>query len=343
MKPYARGLVVGKFCPLHLGHEWLISQAAENCDELFVISYTKPGFPGYDAECRENWLTARFPVLTIWVVDDERLKSMSEASGIDDFPVLPDDSAPDDEHRHFVAWLCIHLLKTTVDAVFTSEDYGDGFAGVLAGRFGHPVAHVCVDKNRTAIPVSGTLIRTDPYRHRQYLSPMVYASHVRRVAILGGESTGKTTLAEALAAHLNTTWVPEYGRELWERKSGHLDYEDMLHIAHTQVQREEAAIQKAKNWLICDTTPLTTLFYCEAMFNKSSQVLRELALRRYDLTILCVPDFPFIQDGTRQDEAFQTRQHIWYQARLAGIQCVHSRGSLQERLAEMVKYGDFSG
>ena len=65
----ARGLVVGKFCPLHLGHERLIEFAATRCRQLLVIGWSQPGFPGYSAERRERWLRARFPQATVAVLD----------------------------------------------------------------------------------------------------------------------------------------------------------------------------------------------------------------------------------------------------------------------------------
>ena len=64
MKQYARGLVVGKFCPLHLGHEFLIETAQTACDELVILSYAKPGWRGYERGVREAWLTMRFPRAT---------------------------------------------------------------------------------------------------------------------------------------------------------------------------------------------------------------------------------------------------------------------------------------
>lgn len=57
----ARGLVVGKFCPLHRGHERLIDFAATRCQQLLVIGWSQPGFAGYSAARRERWLRARFP------------------------------------------------------------------------------------------------------------------------------------------------------------------------------------------------------------------------------------------------------------------------------------------
>lgn len=306
------GLVVGKFCPLHLGHELLIRQAQTACREVLVISYTKPGFPGYGSERREAWLQARFPELTIRVIDESRLASLCQESNIIDIPELPTDDAPDDVHRNFVAWLCRDVLRKKVDRVFTSESYGDGFAGVLSQYFGRHVTHICVDQARVTIPVSGTAIRANPLAHREFLSPEVYASFIPRVCLLGGESSGKTTLAADLAKALQTTWVAEYGRTLWEARQGRLEFQDMLHIGRTQVSQENELARLANHVLICDTSPLTTTFYSQELFGKVEDELTRLAARRYDLILLCAPDFAFVQDGTRQDHAFRFRQHLWY-------------------------------
>jgi hypothetical protein len=138
-----------------------------------------------------------------------------------------------------------------VDAVFTSEDYGDAFAAELTRCFrerspGLPaVQHVSVDRERRSVPISGTILRRNIHAHREWLSPQVYASFVQRVCLLGGESSGKSTLAEALAREFQTAQVAEFGRELWEAKSGELALDDMRHIAEVQVRREEEASLRA--------------------------------------------------------------------------------------------------
>lgn len=333
-KRFRRGLVVGKFCPLHLGHELLIARAQLQCDELVLISYTKPGFAGYTSECRERWLKARCPANGIYVIDDERLAQLCQDHGVA-ARTVPSDAEPDDVHRHFVAWVLADVLGKTVDAVFTSEDYGDGFAAVLAARFGSAVAHVCFDKARRNVPISGSRIRSSPHAHRSYLSAEVFASFVPRACLLGGESTGKSTLAEALAAALQTAWVHEYGRELWELRQGRLTFEDMVHIGRTQAAREDALARDANEVLICDTTPLTTAFYSSELFGTVADELQELAGRPYQITFLCAPDFDFVQDGTRQDNAFRLRQHEWYLEQLSamGIAYFQLEGSQQKRLA----------
>lgn len=336
------GLVVGKFCPLHLGHEFLIRHAKESCEELIVLSYTEPGIHGYDSSRREAWLKARFPDVTSLVLDGPRLAALGRQAGIERVLPIPVDHEPDDVHRRFVAWLLDEVMGKQADGVFTSEDYGDGFAKVLGRRFGHRVEHVCVDKTRRAVPISGTRIRADVHAHHAYLAPEVYASFIRRVCLLGGESSGKTTLATALAETLETTWVPEYGRELWELKRGQLQLEDMLTIARTQVRREEDSACQARRFLICDTSPLTTVFYSQNLFGQVADELLRLSGRTYDLTLLCAPDFEFVQDGTRRNHEFRLRQHQWYMDVLGskGIDYQVLRGPLEQRVASAASFLD---
>lgn len=123
----ARGLVVGKFCPLHLGHERLIDFAATRCRQLLVIGWSQPGFAGYSAARRERWLRARFPRATVAVLDDARLAALCAEHGVPP-RVLPHDSDSEHVQREFTAWLCQHLFGGPVQAVFAGEDYGDGFA-----------------------------------------------------------------------------------------------------------------------------------------------------------------------------------------------------------------------
>ncbi|WP_442782336.1 AAA family ATPase [Collimonas fungivorans] len=295
----------------------VIRRALAACDKTIILSYTKPEFDGCDRATRETWIRSLFPSATVLVLDDESLRSLCAKQRLP-FRVIPPNDAADEIQREFVGWLCWDLLHLTVDAVFTSEDYGDGFAVALSAYFSTrrktaaSVQHVCVDQARHAIPISGTVIRTDPHRHREFLSPAVYASFVKRICFLGGESSGKTTLAEALARQLSTSWVAEYGRELWEQKDGKLEFDDMLEIGRMQLSRENAQSQQAHRLLVCDTSPLTTLFYSIAMFGRACSELQELASRHYHFVFLCAPDFPFVQDGTRQDDSFRLQQHAWY-------------------------------
>ncbi len=336
MKHYMTGLVVGKFAPLHFGHERLIQAAAAQCERLLVLSYSRPEMPDCEPSKREKWLRDRFPDATILVATPEIASSFGVLP-------MPDNDADEHLHRRFCAQLCLKAFNTTIDAVFTAEDYGDGFAAVLQQEFNahggaaRRVVHVRL--NRQEHPqISGTLLRGDIHGHRSFLAPSVYADFVHRMCILGGESSGKSTLAEALAKALDAPHVSEYGREFWEKHEGKLVFEDMLYIAQTQIIREEAAC--AGPFLICDTSPLTTLFYSRSMYGNADVRLEELAKRRYDTTILCKPDFPFVQDGTRQSDAFRQEQHCWYKDQLQqrGIAYLEVQGCLAQRVESAVRY-----
>jgi HTH-type transcriptional regulator, transcriptional repressor of NAD biosynthesis genes len=340
---FKTGLVVGKFAPLHLGHQLVIDTALSQCDHVVLMSWSIPEFPGCEPSIREGWLAELYPQTTRLVVDQDWLTAWSVEHSLD-IPTLPSNDDPDVVHRRFVGWLCTHVLDCVVDAVFTSDDYGPGFAAELAQWFrehdiaDNTVTHVSVDRLREAIPISGTEIRESFGSSKQWLSPVVAASFVRRITILGGESSGKSTLAAALAEHYNTEWVPEYGRELWDLRNGVLSYADLLLIAKEQVCRETQAARTPRvlesGILMCDTSPLTTLLYCLDMFNQAEPELHALATRTYDLIVLCTPDFAFVQDGTRRDDSFRTTQHTWYQNELAirSIPYIVASGSIQDRV-----------
>jgi nicotinamide riboside kinase len=118
-----------------------------------------------------------------------------------------------------------------------------------------------------------------------------------------------------------------------------LTYPDLLKIGREQSKREDAAARQAVRYLFCDTSPLTTLLYSREMFGKAEPELEQLAERRYSLVVLCDPDIPFIQDGTRRDEAFRHRQHAWYLEQLAERRqpWILVRGSLEERVNEVLR------
>lgn len=314
MTRYASGLVVGKFAPLHFGHEFLIRHAAARCDDLLILSYSKPEFERCAVAQRRSWLASRFPDCECLVIDDDWLTSVCRARGIAQHTMPPND-AEDHEHQRWLAWLLEHVLNRKPDALFCSEDYGPATARTLSECLGKAVAAEVVDRDRVNIPISASAIRSSPTLARRWTAPEVAATFTRRLVLLGGESSGKTTLATALAKRLDTAWVAEYGRELWELQGG-LEEADLLKIAREQVRREEQACIAVSEWLVCDTSPMTTLGYSHWMFGRAHPELLSLALRPYDAIVLCSPDFSFVQDGTRQSEHFRLQQHVWYFERL---------------------------
>src|SRR5262249_47846688 len=159
-----------------------------------------------------------------------------------------------------------------------------------------------VDRGRAAVPVSGRAIRRDPSAHWDHLEPPVRAWLTKRVAIVGSESTGTTTLTRDLANHYETGWVPEYGRELTEElvHAGtpieRIDWSaiDFTAIAREQQRREDVAALKAGPLLICDTDALATCIWRERYVGASTPELEDLAsARSYALYILTSDDIAF--------------------------------------------------
>ncbi|WP_344959410.1 AAA family ATPase, partial [Actinomadura miaoliensis] len=206
---FGHGLVIGKFYPPHAGHHHLIDTAAAACARLTVVvaASTVESIP---LALRTAWLREAHPqphVRVVPVVDDAEIDY-----GSDEVWALHVDA--------FRSGLALEPDAPPVDAVFSSEAYGDE----LARRFG--AVHVPVDPPRERFPVSGTAVREDPVAAWPWLAPPVRAYLARRVVVVGAESSGTTTLARALAAHYAgrggvwaaTRWVPEYGRTYCEEK-----------------------------------------------------------------------------------------------------------------------------
>jgi NadR type nicotinamide-nucleotide adenylyltransferase len=338
-RPYRLGLVVGKFAPLHLGHQALIEAAARSCDELLILSYSNPEFERCEVSARRRWFESLYPEHQALIFDEAWLRQACRTRGVDPRP-LPANDSSDETQQRFLGWLLGEVLQRRPDAMFCSESYGPACAARLTAALKSEVKAVIVDEARRRVPVSATQIRAEPLEHRRWMNPAVAADFVHRIALLGGESSGKTTLACALAAHFETLWVPEYGRELWERQSGILTEAHLLEIAGEQIRREEEKSRSANRYLFCDTSPLTTAGYGEWMFGHIHPKLAELAARRYDALVLCRPDFPFVQDGTRRDGDFRDRQHAWYRERTAALGCpvLEVGGSVPQRVLSVANW-----
>ena len=320
-----RGLIVGKFYPPHRGHKYLIDSARAQVDELNVIVCRRPNEtpPG---ELRAAWLREIHPDVRIILIDDE---------------LDADDSR---------AWAenSIHVLGFVPDVVFTSEDYGDRFAHHLGCE------HVLIDKTRRVVPISGMEVRASPLSCLNFFEPPVRAYYVKRVCLIGAESTGKTTLAQALAEYYRTCWVAEYGREYTEHKlaeEGNYDNwrsEEFVHIAAIQCEREEEAARRADRVLICDTDAFATSIWHRRYIGECSPEVENIAAqhRRPDLYLVTDVNTPFVQDGIRDGELIREWMHEAFVAELTaqGRRFNHLSGSYEERFDEAVKrIDDLSG
>jgi HTH-type transcriptional regulator, transcriptional repressor of NAD biosynthesis genes len=163
-----------------------------------------------------------------------------------------------------------------------------------------------------------------------------------RVVIVGAESTGKTTLAVALAEHYQTTWVPEFGRLYTEarRPSGELWHSDeFTFIATEQVRMEDALERIANRVLICDTDAFATAIWHERYLGvPSADVLALAASRRYDLYVLTDVDTPFVPDDIRDGESIREWMHKRFRDDLSrmGVPVLFVSGPHEQRLAAAI-------
>jgi HTH-type transcriptional repressor of NAD biosynthesis genes len=135
--------------------------------------------------------------------------------------------------------------------------------------------------------------------------------------VLGAESTGTTTLAKALAARLQTIWVPEYGREYsaakLERGEAEWRSEEFVEIAREQNRREEQGAREANRVVICDTDSFATkLWHRRYVGGENAGVDQLAAERRCDLYLLTGDEIPFVQDGLRDGEHLRHEMHQWF-------------------------------
>jgi NadR type nicotinamide-nucleotide adenylyltransferase len=145
---------------------------------------------------------------------------------------------------------------------------------------------------------------------------------LKKIAIIGPESTGKSTLCEQLAEHYHTLWCPEYAREYLLEHGMDYTYDDLLAIAKGQVTMEEKFVQLAignrqsaspkANPLFIDTDMYVMKVWCEFVFGKCHQyILEQIAERKYDLYFLCNVDLPWTHDELREYPDLGTRQKLY--------------------------------
>ncbi|MEE9212365.1 MAG: ATP-binding protein [Phycisphaeraceae bacterium] len=158
---------------------------------------------------------------------------------------------------------------------------------------------------------------------------------LRRVALIGGECTGKTTLVAALAERYRTVHVPEFARDYLIPRGARYTLEQSATIARGQIAREDAIAPKANRVLFCDTEAMATLIWSEYYFGQSHQAVRDLVqTRRYDLYLLTSPDFPWLHDGLRRSPASREwfDQRFQQELESRNLPYVRVSGSLAQRI-----------
>ncbi|RYG68746.1 histidine kinase [bacterium] len=273
--------------PPHQGHKFLIETALAQVEELTVIVCEKKDDP-ISGALRAAWLQETHPAARVLLIDDYY---------------------DNDEDSQLWADLTIGWLGGVPDIAFTSEDYGDNWAKAMGCE------HVKVDHARSNVPIGARYIRANPLANWRWLEPPLRAYYALRVVVLGAESSGSTTLSLDLAAHFNTVWVPEYGRDYCAQRAIFDNYDwqtgEFEAIAREQIRRENALAREANRVLLCDTNAFATRLWHWRYFGHYSPAVDAIAAehRKPDLYLLTDVDIPFVQDGLRDGEAIRHAMH----------------------------------
>lgn len=166
-----------------------------------------------------------------------------------------------------------------------------------------------------------------------------------KIAITGPESTGKTTLARQLAEHYQTLWVPEYARFYLSRLDRPYTPEDVLEIAKSQLQWEDAWAKQSKELLFCDTDLIVHKIWLKFKYNIENEWIEtQLKSRQYHLHLLCDIDLPWEDDPLRENPDLSDRQTLYdlYKNELQSLRInfIEIGGSIKERLAQAIQSVD---
>lgn len=338
MNRFKQGVVIGKFYPPHAGHRHLISTAAEQSVRLAVVVLGSR-FESINLQDRVKWLADEFEGTNVTVIGMP-----------DDCPVDYASRAIWKAHNEVLRLALKMKGILAVDAVFSSEDYGRQ----LAEDFG--AVHVMVDRDRTGYPVSGTLCREDLRAAWPSIIGPARQDLAVRIIVVGAQSTGTTTLAEALVKHYRPHYpeladVPEYGRQFTYDKFAAAQAEnpdavltgmvwtagDFAHIGERQNELENQAADQCP-LVIADTDVITTALFERVYIGEHSYGSYRAVDRipRRDLYLITDHEgVPFEDDGWREADHPREEMTEWFQEELtaAGASWILVSGTPAERLA----------
>jgi cytidyltransferase-like protein len=266
------GLAFGRFLAPHLGHLHFLQRAAAQVENLTILVCSSPEDP-VPGHLRYACLKELLPACKVLHLSGKH------------WPDLPGDLL---RELHRLGWTkgCELLLSG-----WASDD----LAGAAAGL---PVRSL--EREPATASLTSEHILADPSSFWGEILPLARAFFVKKVVLTGPESVGKTMLAQKLAAHYQTTWVEEYGREYTEKAGQGLTAMDFAHIAGGQLLLEDAAASRARHLLFCDTDLIVTEMWAEVYLGHCPPwIIEANHQRRYDLFLLLVPDVHWVSDGIR--------------------------------------------
>ncbi|SNS08082.1 nicotinamide-nucleotide adenylyltransferase, NadR type [Belliella buryatensis] len=165
---------------------------------------------------------------------------------------------------------------------------------------------------------------------------------IKRIVVIGPESTGKSTLSQALAAAFDEPWVMEFARVYIERLERPYQYEDLLEIAKGQLREEDAKSKRAKKMLFIDTDLHVLKVWSEHKYGKTDPwIIGQIAQRKYDLYLLTDVDLPWEEDSQREHPQPEMRAYLFEQyhqlIKDSGVPYAIIKGKYDERFVNALR------
>lgn len=326
------GMYGGKFLPFHLGHAYMVDVCSKKVDKLYVVLSS--------SEKRDKEICKRDGVK--YMPAEVRMSWIGEyVSGMDGVEVIniKDDWSDEDYDWWKGAEMIVDAIPEKITHIFSSEPDYDKFF-----RNFYDAEHIVIDAARKIVSISATTIRRNVDTHEYFtmLPHIVRPFFVKKIAIVGTESVGKSTLTRNLASHYKTQYVHEVGRDYCERYDDNLtiDIFDDIAIDHYRLTRDKLGI--SNRFIFIDSEAVVTQYYLNMYFKTQSSLIDEIIKKQdFDLVLYLEPDVPWIDDGLRFSGKDEERKenNLFLKQLFAkyGIQYKIIKGGWDERFNKAVK------
>lgn len=282
------GLTCGKFMPFHKGHELMIDFAAAMLD-CVVVMVSGQETDTIPLSKRYKWVSDTYQhnkkVIVVKFIDDITYEGEPDINGTIHDPIF------------WGKWIkAFNEAAPNATHFFSSDMYGKLAAEYLG------IEWLPVDPGREMFQISGTKIRKNFINEFRFLTTEAKKDLVKKVVVIGPESTGKSTLVSNLAKYFDTSFANEWGRTICLAKDNALLTEkDFKNIAVAQQTLIDIAIKNSNNGVVfSDTEAYTTYLFGKLYLNVEFEDIKQKAIeQQFDLYILLAPTVEWIQDGTR--------------------------------------------